>query len=173
MANISKIVAKNRYPEDIYDRMWSSYIDEKDWKQISTTLTVNNSNSFRVPQDALKTAATSANASAPLIDTEYPITSNDKVYLYLHFAEVQDLRSNETREFDISLNGESLKDSYRPLYLQSDTVDNPSPVICKDRECIIKLSKSGKSTHPPLINAIEGFVVADFRQSETDDNDGK
>lgn len=164
-------MAKNSYPKDVYDRIWASY-NQTDWKQISTSLTVNTSNSFRVPQDALKTAATSTNASAPLIDIEYPTSSSDKVYIYLYFAEVQALQANETREFDITLNGESIKDSYRPLYLQSDTVSNPSPVICEDRECIVKLSKSGKSTHPPLLNAVEGFEVADFRQSETDDNDG-
>ncbi|ESQ37354.1 hypothetical protein EUTSA_v10003004mg, partial [Eutrema salsugineum] len=159
-----------RYPDDVYDRIWNSYI-QSDWKQISTSLTVNISNSFRLPQDALKTAATPANASAPLIDLEFPESSNAKVYIYLHFAELQVLRVNETREFDISLNGVSINDSYSPLYLQSDTVRNPFPVLCEDRTCIIKLSKSGKSTHPPLLNAIEGFTVADFRQAETEDND--
>lgn len=148
------------------------FIQQTDWKQISTSLTVNTSDSFHLPQDTLKTAATSANASEPLIDIETPDSSNDKVYIYLHFAEVQALQANETREFDISLNGESIKDSYRPLYLQSETVSNPSPVICAGQRCIIKLSKTGKSTHPPLLNAIEGFAVADFLQSEPDENDG-
>lgn len=167
-----KIVANIRYQEDVYDRMWSPY-NQTDWKQISTSLTVNtNSSSFHLPQDTLKTPATPANASEPLIDFEFPESSNDKVYIYLHFAEVQALRANETREFDISLNGVSINDSYRPLYLQSETIRNPAPVICENSKCIIKLSKSAKSTHPPLLNAIEGFAVADFRQSETDDNDG-
>ncbi|CAL9247440.1 unnamed protein product [Arabidopsis halleri] len=159
-----------RYPEDVYDRMWNSYT-ETDWKQISTSLTVNTSNSFRLPQDALKTAATPVNASAPLIDIEYPDSSNDKVYIYLHFAEVQVLKANETREFEISVNGESIDDSYRPLYLQSETVQTPSPIICQDKECVVKLSKSGKSTHPPLLNAVEGFAVVEFLQSESDEND--
>lgn len=171
MANKLKIMAMNRYPEDVYDRMWNSYT-ETDWKQISTSLTVNTSNSFRLPQNALKTAVTPVNASAPLIDIEYPDSSNDKVYLYLHFAEVQVLKANETREFEISVNGESIDDSYRPLYLQSETVQTPSTIICQDRKCIVKLSKSGKSTHPPLLNAIEGFAVAEFLQSESDENDG-
>lgn len=166
------IVAKERYPNDDYDRIWRSY-NQSDWKHISTSLTVNtNSTSFRLPQDALKTAATPANANEPLIDFEFPKASNDKVYLYLHFAEVQVLQANETREFDISLNGESFTDSYKPLYLQSDTLQNPIPVICENKKCIIKLTKSGKSTYPPLLNAIEGFGVADFPQSETEQNDG-
>lgn len=151
--------------------MWNSY-NQTDWKQISTSVTVNTSDSFHLPQAALNTAATPLNASAPLIDIEYPDSANDKVYIYLHFAEVQALKANETREFDISLNGVSIKDSYKPLYLQADTVSNPSPVICPGAECIIKLSKSAKSTHPPLLNAVEGFAVADFLQSESDENDG-
>ncbi|XP_010507237.1 PREDICTED: putative receptor-like protein kinase At3g46340 [Camelina sativa] len=160
-----------RYSEDVYDRMWNSY-NQTDWKEISTSLTVNTSDSFRLPQNAIKTAATSANASEPLIDIEFPESANDKVYIYLHFSEVHALKANETREFDISLNGESIKDSYKPLYLQSETLSNPSPVICTGQKCIVKLTRSGKSTHPPLLNAIEGFAVADFLQSETDENDG-
>ncbi|XP_019085759.1 PREDICTED: probable LRR receptor-like serine/threonine-protein kinase At1g07560 [Camelina sativa] len=109
-----------RYSEDVYDRMWN-YYNQTDWKQISTSLTVNTSDSFRLPQNAIKTAATSANASEPLIDIEFPESANDKVYIYLHFAEVEALKANETREFDISLNGESIKESYKPLYLQSET----------------------------------------------------
>ena len=170
MANKLKIVAMNRYPKDIYDRIWSPYI-EPYWNQISTSLTVS-TNSFRLPQDALKTAATPVNASAPFIDFESPNSSSDKVYIYLHFAEVQVLRANETREFAISVNGEVIDDSYMPLYLQSETVQTPSPIICQDQECIIELSKSGKSTHPPLLNAIEGFAAVEFLQSESEENDG-
>ena len=107
-----------------------------------------------------------------LIDIEFPEFPTDKVYIYLHFAEVEVLRANETREFNISLNGVSINDSYRPLYLQFETMHNQSPVTCENRNCIIKLTRTGKSTHPPLLNAVEGFGVADFRQSETDANDG-
>ncbi|KAJ0240357.1 Leucine-rich repeat protein kinase family protein [Hirschfeldia incana] len=120
--------------------MWN-YYNQTDWKQISTSLTVNtNSNSFRLPQDSLKTAVTPKNASEAFIDIEYPEFSIDKVYIYLHFAE-------------------------------SETIHNQSPVTCENRNCIIKLTRTGKSTHPPLLNAVEGFAVAEFRQSKTDAND--
>ncbi|ESQ37349.1 hypothetical protein EUTSA_v10003094mg [Eutrema salsugineum] len=160
-----------RYEEDVYDRMWN-YYNQSDWKQISTSLTENTgSNRFRLPQDALKTAVTPANTSAPLIIIDVPESANDKVYIDLHFAEVQVLQANETREFDISLNGVSINDSYRPLYLQSETIHNPSPVLCENQMCIVTLTKSSKSTHPPLLNAIEGFAVADFPKADTEDND--
>lgn len=132
---------------DVHDRMWGSYFEDG-WRQISTSLTVNTSDSFHLPQTAVITAAIPANDSATFIDTVYPDLSQDRVFIYLHFAEVQALRANETREFNISINGESVADSYRPLYLQSKTVNNKLPFICENMECIIKLSKTKNSTHP-------------------------
>ncbi|CAN7110834.1 unnamed protein product, partial [Brassica rapa subsp. narinosa] len=55
-----------------------------------------------------------------LIDIEFPEFPTDTVYIYLHFAEVEVLRANETREFNISLNGVSINDSYSPLYPLTD-----------------------------------------------------
>ncbi|CAD5325012.1 unnamed protein product [Arabidopsis thaliana] len=159
-----------RFPMDVHDRMWTSGF-EGDWTQISTSLTVNTSDSFRLPQAALITAATLANDSAPIIDFTFPTFSEERIFIYLHFSEVQALRANETREFNISINGESVADLYRPVYLQSKTVNNKLPIICENMECLIELSRTQSSTHPPMINAIEIFLVSELLQSETYEND--
>jgi len=39
-------------------------------------------------------------------------------------------------------------------------------------ECLIELSRTQSSTHPPMINAIEIFLVSELLQSETYENDG-
>ncbi|CAA7036745.1 unnamed protein product [Microthlaspi erraticum] len=161
---------KSRYPDDAYDRAWISYFQD-DWKQISTGLTVNTSDSFRLPQAALKTAGIPAFGSSTFVDKEYPDSSQDRVYMYLHFSEVQVLAANETREFDISFNNDSVIQSYKPVYLQSKTVYNKLPVICEDKECVLSLKKTPKSTHPPMLNAIEVFTVTEFLQSETFESD--
>ncbi|XP_010425884.1 PREDICTED: putative receptor-like protein kinase At3g46340 [Camelina sativa] len=159
-----------RYPNDVYDRMWKPYFASW-WKQISTSFTVNTSDSFLLPQFTVTTAATPANTSAPLNHAIYLEFPTCKVFMYLHLSEVQALRANESREFDILLSGESVYDFYSPKYLQSNTVGNPSPIICEDGICNLELSKSSKSTHPPLLNALEIFTVAELPQSETDEND--
>lgn len=162
---------KSRYPDDAYDRAWVSYFED-DWKQISTGLTVNTSDSFRLPQAALKTAGIPANGSSTFVDREYPGTSQDRVFIYLHFSEVQVLAANESREFDISFEDKTIIQSFKPVYLQSKTVYNKLPVICEDEECILSLKKSGNSTHPPMLNAVEVFTVSEFRQADTFGNDG-
>jgi len=101
---------------DVHDRMWESYFDD-DWTQISTSLTVNTSDSFRLPQAALITAATPAKDGPSYIGITFSTSSEERFFIYLHFSEVQALRANETREFNISINGESVADLYRPVYL--------------------------------------------------------
>ncbi|CAE6075304.1 unnamed protein product [Arabidopsis arenosa] len=157
-----------RYPDDVYDRIWGSYFLPT-WKKISTTLGVNSSSGFLPPQKALMTAATPANANASLAGVlEFP---NEKLYLYLHFSEIQVLKANESREFEIFWNKKLVYNAYSPVYLQTKTIRNPSPVTCEGGECILEMIKTERSTLPPLLNAVEVFTVVEFPQPETDASD--
>ena len=95
-------------------------------------------------------------------------------YTYMqYFAEIQTLRANDTREFDIKLNGKYLYGPYSPKPLQAETIRlNIKPKQCDGGACILQLAKTLKSTLPPLLNAMEVFTVIDFPQMETNDNDG-
>ncbi|XP_024009528.1 putative receptor-like protein kinase At3g46340 isoform X2 [Eutrema salsugineum] len=159
------------YPGDAYDRLWIPYLNST-WKKISTTLKANNTGSFNLPQVAVTTAATPANASEPLIYTDFLPFPNDKIFFFLHFSEVQVLGANETREFDIFWNGKVISESFRPIYMQPKTVYNPYPVTCEEGKCVLELKKTRRSTLPPLLNAIEIYIVVDTPQSETNENDG-
>ncbi|CAA7036747.1 unnamed protein product [Microthlaspi erraticum] len=160
-----------KFPEDHYDRIWVPYL-EKEWKKISTAVKGNNTGSFNLPETIVTTAATPANASEPLTYTEYLDTPRDKIFYFLHFSEVQVLKANETREFNISWNGKIISENYRPVYLQPKTFYNAYPVTCEDDgECVLELKKTQRSTLPPLLNAIEVYVVVDSPQSETNEND--
>ncbi|EOA23308.1 hypothetical protein CARUB_v10019082mg [Capsella rubella] len=160
-----------RYPDDFYDRKWVPYF-ESEWRQISTTLKVNNTiNGFLAPQDVLMTAAVPANASAALSftkDLEFP---KDELYFYFHFSEIQALQANQTREFSILWNGEVIFPTLSPKYLKASTLYSVSPFVCEVGKCLLELKRTQNSTLPPLLTAIEVFTVIDFPQSLTNEDE--
>nr|VDC86366.1 unnamed protein product [Brassica rapa] len=146
----SKSGSNIRYMKDIYDREWVAYNGagfQGEWTNISTTLDVNNSNKYVPPKDALIHAATPTDANAPLT-IELPSGGS---------------------EFNISLNGEALSDPIIPKKLDITTVSSVG--TCQGMECILQLTRTNRSTLPPLINALEIFTSIRFPQSETDEND--
>lgn len=155
----------------MYDRIWNPHF-EPEWSQISTVLKVNNSNRYRVPQDVLMTAAVPANANAPFSfakNLEFP---NDKLYMFFHFAEVQALQANQTREFNILWNGEVIYKAWSPKYLQANTIYTYLPSLCEVGKCLLELKRTQNSTLPPLLSAVELFAVINFTQAETNEDDG-
>ncbi|KAL0729375.1 hypothetical protein Bca4012_025468 [Brassica carinata] len=167
----SKSGSNIRYMKDVYDREWVSYGEDfqKEWTQISTALEVNNSNKYVPPKDALINAATPTDASAPLTIELPSGGSGEEYHLYAHFSEIQDLQANDTRELNISLNGEVLSDPIIPKKLDITTVSNVG--TCQGRECLLQLTRTSRSTLPPIINALEVYTSIRFPQSETDEND--
>ncbi|XP_023638620.1 probable LRR receptor-like serine/threonine-protein kinase PAM74 isoform X1 [Capsella rubella] len=159
-----------RYPDDVYDRRWRNYF-LTEWTQISTTLEVSNDNNYDPPKKALETAATPSNASAPLTISWTPDNRSDQYYVYSHFAEIQDLQTNGTREFDLLWDGVVVTESFIPAKLVIDTVYNGSPETCQEGKCRYQLKKTSRSTLPPLLNALEIYTVIQFPQLETNEND--
>ena len=104
------------------------------------------------------------------IPSDHPDNSSG-YYVYLHFAEIQKLPSNQSRQFNIFHNGEFLSGPYTPLYLQAETLYFPTRLI--EGKNTIVLSKTANSTLPPIINAWEVYSVKQFPQSETDQQDGE
>ncbi|CDY51448.1 BnaA05g36650D [Brassica napus] len=122
-----------RYPNDVSDRAWIPNFNEKNWTQVTTNLTVNTSNGYNPPQVVMASASTPISAFASWNFTWLLFPSTTQFYIYMHFAEIQSLQANETREF--------------------------------------KLLRTSKSTLPPLINAIEIYMVIDFPLLETNQDD--
>uniref|UniRef100_A0A0D3DKP2 Protein kinase domain-containing protein n=1 Tax=Brassica oleracea var. oleracea TaxID=109376 RepID=A0A0D3DKP2_BRAOL len=141
--------------------------------QITTTLNVtDSSNGYAPPRDAITTAAIPTNASEPLTIIWSLETSDDETYGYLYFAEIQQLRANETREFKIVANGRVDYDSYSPMNFEADTVFNHVSLKCEGAVCRLQLLRTPKSTLPPQMNAMEIFSAIYFPQSETSTDDG-
>ncbi|XP_019056481.1 PREDICTED: probable LRR receptor-like serine/threonine-protein kinase At1g07550 isoform X3 [Tarenaya hassleriana] len=159
-----------RYPQDVHDRIWFPY-SQTDWTLINTTLNVKDSDGYELPRAATVTAATPANATEPLTIIWSLDTPDDQVQVYLHFAEIQDLQANETREFSISESNKLYEENYSPKKLEMETQYNSLPAKCDGGVCRLKLVRTQRSTLPPSLNAIEVFSVIEFPQSETDQND--
>lgn len=124
-------------------------------------------------------AITPRNARKPLNITlttyvsfeESPTTT--EFYLYMHFAELQTLQANETREFNILIDGQIIiSNPYSPKFLAADTIEDTRPQKCDGGKCKFELVKTWGSNLPPLINAIEGFIGIDFSLLETNGEDG-
>lgn len=160
-----------RYADDVHDRIWSPF-NGSSHTHITTDLNINNSNAYEIPKNILQTAAIPRNASAPLIITWDPLPINAEVYLYMHFAEIQTLEANETRQFDVILRGNFNHSGFSPTKLKVFTLYTEEPMKCGSEGCYLQLVKTPNSTLPPLINAIEAYSVIEFSQLETSLSDG-
>ncbi|KAL9814880.1 putative transferase, protein kinase RLK-Pelle-LRR-I-1 family [Arabidopsis thaliana] len=160
------------YSKDVYDRIWMPRFEDE-WTQISTALRVYNKNGYDPPDDALKNAATPTNASAPLTIEWVSENLDDQYYFYAHYAEIQDLQANDTREFNFLLNGQKLymPSPEVPKKLRLTTFEGMSPITCNGWECNLQLIRTKRSTLPPLLNALEVYTVIQFPQLETDESD--
>lgn len=118
----------------------------------------------------MSTAGTPLNASSPMyIGWNTPDTSSE-YYVYMHFTEIQKLKANETRSFNITLND---KPFYGPLVPDNlSTITVYSPAALTGGNFTFSLFKTESSTLPPILNAMEYYRVIDFSQSETNGDDG-
>ena len=160
-----------RYPEDIYDRTWNPHFDEESWAEVTTNLTLNVDKSYELPHGVMATGATPLNEKETLNmkwDVEPPTA---KSYIYMYFAELKTLRANDTREFNMTLNGEYKYGPYSPIPLEAQTI-TAEEQQCDEGACLLQLVKTLNSSLPPLLNAMEIFTVIDFPQMETNDDDG-
>ncbi|KAL1197435.1 Receptor-like protein kinase [Cardamine amara subsp. amara] len=160
-----------RYPDDINDRKWYPFFAPKWWTELTTSLKINASNGYDPPQVVMASASTPISTSATWNFTWVLPSPTSQFYVYMHFAEIQTLRSNDTREFKVSLNGDTAYERYSPRTLATETIFFSTPQQCEGGKCLLELTKTPNSTLPPLMNALEVFTVIDFPQLETNQDD--
>lgn len=118
----------------------------------------------------MQTAVTPINTDGPL---EFSMEFNDpttKVYMYLHFAEVEELKVNQSREFNIFLNADKWYGPLTTEYLVTDTIYSRAPESAAKFQ--FSISKTSNSTHPPIINAIQVYRVKRLLEPQTEQKDG-
>ncbi|KAL1806073.1 hypothetical protein ACET3Z_029141 [Daucus carota] len=159
-----------RYKDDRFDRIWSPI------NYINSSLVYNNetwaySFGYHIPYQVMRTAIEPDNSSNPLKLIWSPDNVTDQFLIYLHFSEVQSLHRNQTREFDIYLNGDLWSQySIRPFNQSTTTLPSASPEKAASKY-EIQIQKTNRSTLPPIINAVELYTVKQFLQLQTDDED--
>ncbi|XP_057454468.1 LRR receptor-like serine/threonine-protein kinase IOS1 isoform X1 [Lotus japonicus] len=160
-----------RFKDDVYDRIWAP-LPFKRWTQLSTSLSPDDlaQNDYKLPAVVMSTAATSVNASAPFQFYWDPDNAKEQYYIYMHFNEVEKLAPNETRAFNITMNGEYWYGPVVPQYQVTSTIYSPTALTGATRY-LFSLVQTENSTLPPILNAFEIYIVKDFSQSETGQDD--
>lgn len=125
---------------------------------------------FQVPIRVMRTFVAPSNGSN--INISWYMTPDPTIqqHIVLHLAEIQLLRSNESRIFDIFLNEKLWHGNFSPRYLQTDHIFTMEPI---NQRSMIRISKAANSTLPPILNAIEVYQVKSFSELTTDNGDGR
>lgn len=97
-------------------------------------------------------------------------SSTTEIYVHMHFAEIEQLNQSQSREFNIYVNKKFWRGPITPIYLHTTTVSSISPE--KGRSFDFRMNKTLNSTHQPLLNAAEVYLVRELSQSETYQPDG-
>lgn len=169
-----------RYPEDRYDRLWEPFVSwserlhfQPSLDSLNTTLNVTNSVGDRVeaPQAVMQTAAVPLNSDKlefywDFADSGAPV---NEFYANLLFSE---LLPNNSRAFNIYLNGRSLFNNYTPPRLVSDTIDDVNHRLTPSPRYQWALNSTNLSSLPPILNALEVYTLMYLKNSLTDSEDG-
>ncbi|KAI4305440.1 hypothetical protein L6164_028805 [Bauhinia variegata] len=160
-----------RYPDDVYDRFWDWDVDEDVWNTLDVSIPDDSlkNNNYKLPKIVMSTLVTPVNASSPLSYSWTSRNASDKYYVYLYFAELQQLAKNETRSFNVIINGQPQNATIVPQYLSVDTYSSKSAISGESFK--ILLVRTDDSTLPPILNAIEIYKVKEFPLPETDRED--
>ncbi|PON84281.1 Malectin-like carbohydrate-binding protein [Trema orientale] len=161
-----------RYKDDVYDRLWYPFIQES-WIRLNATDKNISQNIFKLPSNVIGTAY-SPNAS--IGNTKITISNINatlEYYFYFHFAELLVLQNNQSREFNIYLNGNLSYGPLVPKYLVTTTVPISVSGSTRDNERSIRiwLNKTQNSTLPPFLNALEIYYLNELSQQGTNQTD--
>ncbi|XP_078427990.1 putative LRR receptor-like serine/threonine-protein kinase At1g51820, partial [Wolffia australiana] len=139
-----------RYPEDPYDRLWLPLIE---YTQMSKTVDVKRlNNEYMAPAAVLETGITTLSMNESF-KIETPGTYREVNIYVLYFNELQLLRLNQIREFDVYADNEFVYGPVRPPYV---VITKPPGL---PGGLTFSLRPTLKSTLPPLINAMEILVL--------------
>ncbi|XP_050384146.1 probable LRR receptor-like serine/threonine-protein kinase At1g51880 [Argentina anserina] len=158
-----------RYPKDTYDRFWRSY-SRDDWAQLRTSSIID-PNSYEPASVVMRTAAIPKLATDDL--SFYWLQPEDdknaEFYIYMHFAEVEELPANQSRQLEITRNGDHFYGPFAPDYLETSSIFSTT-AMSGPYNFIVKKG-AGNSDLQPILNAVEIYTVKEFSEQETNQDD--
>ncbi|KAM3303441.1 putative leucine-rich repeat receptor-like protein kinase [Capsicum chacoense] len=158
-----------RYTDDPYDRIWvpgNSLVSV-----ISDATVIDTSHGDQPPQKVLQNAISPTNSSNIITwnMSFLPIASNVPIYMNMYFSEVTQLDSNQARSFMIFKDTESFSDPILPPYGNFTQLYVSNLTVSPDTT--FSIVPTTNSTLPPLINALEIFIVGDALTDGTNSQD--
>ncbi|KAK9922735.1 hypothetical protein M0R45_031183 [Rubus argutus] len=120
----------------------------------------------------MSTAATPKNASNPLDIFWFADDNTTEYYIYMHFADVEKLQRNHSRQFNITMNRKNFYGPFIPDYLHTGTIYNTRALKGSESQIYdFSMFMVGNSTVPPILNAYEVYAVKNMSESETNQED--
>ncbi|XXG57249.1 hypothetical protein AAC387_Pa03g4456 [Persea americana] len=169
--NNTDVNAGIRYPDDPYDLLWRPF-DDINWSPFTTSFGVTNPNVvFQPPSKVMMTAVRPVNESDALYYNWAVDDLSLQLQVYMHFAELEQLNATQKREFNVCC-GDNLcyNSTIRPEYLITTTVEPPQPLTGQSQyACTFK--QTSNSNRPPILNAVEVFVIRQYNEPPTRDQD--
>ncbi|KAF3450652.1 hypothetical protein FNV43_RR06741 [Rhamnella rubrinervis] len=158
-----------RYKDDPSDRIWTPF-NYEGWKVVNTSLPVMPDN-FLPPSVVMSTAVKPKNENNTGVGIIFSTEGNvsKEFYFCMHFAEINELQDNETREVNIFVNNNLWFGPLGYKYLRTNTIYSTTPSFGSNFE--VWINKTENSTLQPLLNAIQIFTVENFLHSQTNQSD--
>ncbi|CAA6672849.1 unnamed protein product [Spirodela intermedia] len=152
-----------RYPVDPYDRIWFAKLNRTGWRTVRTNGDINRQerDTSLVPAELLRTAT-----FAESLAFNFSRGPQEKLYLFMYFAEVEQLGTNETRELNVFSNGQLWYGPYRPKYLTAGALYTSRAGTIATYN--FTFEATANSTLPPIINAREVYSLKQVELSPTD-----
>ncbi|RWW34868.1 hypothetical protein GW17_00000342 [Ensete ventricosum] len=161
-----------RYADDAYDRIWEPSIISNGLTALAASDTRFNVPALmdKPPALVLQTAIAPTQPSSSLILPTYLSTSTGPIYVNTYFSEMSELESTQMRSFEIYVDGVNVSAPVSPPY--QDFIELPFPNITANSTTAIELRATADSTLPPIISAMEVFLVGASLSNGTNADDG-
>ncbi|GMY34406.1 putative leucine-rich repeat receptor-like serine/threonine-protein kinase [Fagus crenata] len=165
-----------RYPDDVFDRLWISrsngFISKSVSINTSSDIDTNDSyNIYKLPAQVLSTAIKPASGYTLHYNLpDYNDDSSNEYYVCFHFAEIEELKEGEIREFLIDVNVGNY--TSEPITLEYLKPFSRCPNKTFEGYFNFTISATAKSNLPPLLNALEIYKVISLPDLPTDPGDG-
>ncbi|KAF3787087.1 hypothetical protein EJ110_NYTH24051 [Nymphaea thermarum] len=162
-----------RYPDDAFDRFWTSPAPNN-LTSIKTSLPfILETDPYMTPLKVMEIAIINPISSRGIQWTPSGDFAQDSYFfMCIHFAELKKLDANETREFDITLDGGRFYGPMRPSYLKAMNICSPD-IYRTNGDNLVELNPTKTSTLSPILNAIELYTVVQLPSSATEEGDSR
>lgn len=128
---------------------------------------------YSVPSAVMRSVSTPLNDSRMDLswssDSSMNVDIATKFFVVLYFAEVEAIQGNALRQFDIILDNNTLVSAFSPISMMTSVF---SGIVQGSGSHGISLVATSISNLPPLISAMEIFVVRPLNESSTYSEDG-